>query len=87
VLLALVVAWYIANIFQVFFICKPFQSNWDVTITAICGNRPAAYTAIGAINMITDFVIMILPIPFVRQLHMPLSSKVGLCLIFMIGLL
>lgn len=87
VLLIFVVLWYMANVFQVFFICRPFISNWDITVTAICGDRPTAYAVIGAINMATDFIIMILPIHFIRQLQMPASSKVGVSVIFLIGLL
>lgn len=87
ILLAIVCAWYIANILQVFFICRPFRANWDITVKAVCGDRPVAYTVVGAVNMITDFAIMVLPIRFVWELQMPTSSKIGVCFIFMIGLL
>ncbi|RDW56862.1 hypothetical protein BP5796_12929 [Coleophoma crateriformis] len=83
---AIVVAWWTANVLQVFLICTPFKLNYDVTITGTCGNRPAAYTAIGAINLITDVAILLLPIPTVWKLQMPVSSKIGICGVFAIGL-
>ncbi|RDW56693.1 hypothetical protein BP6252_14045 [Coleophoma cylindrospora] len=83
---AIVVAWWTANVLQVFLICTPFKLNYDVTVTGTCGNRPAAYTAIGAINLITDVAILLLPIPTVWKLQMPVSSKIGICGIFTIGL-
>lgn len=85
-ILGISIAWFLANIIQVFVICRPFASNWDVTITAVCGNRPAAFTAIGAAHMVIDVAIMLLPVHYIRQLQMPTSSKLGICLIFLVGL-
>jgi len=87
IVMGVVVAWWVANNLQIFLICTPFNSNWDVTVKSHCGNRPAAFTTIGAINMVTDVIIMLLPIHFVRKLQMPSSSKIGVCVIFGLGLL
>lgn len=86
VILAVSVGWFVANALQVFLICRPFESNWDITITAVCGNRPAAFTAIGAIHMVIDITIMLFPVRFISQLQMPTAAKFGLCLVFMLGL-
>ncbi|KAL9604094.1 MAG: hypothetical protein Q9219_000682 [cf. Caloplaca sp. 3 TL-2023] len=39
----------------------------------------------GAINIATDFYILLLPIPGVLQLQLPLKRKIGICAIFMTG--
>jgi len=87
IMIGVVIAWWAANILQVFLICRPFNMNWNIFSKGTCGDRPAAYTAIGAINLITDVVILLLPVPTVWKLKMPVSSKVGICGIFAIGLL
>jgi hypothetical protein len=87
IMIGIILAWWTSNILQVFLICRPFNFNWNIYITGTCGNRPVAFTAIGAINLITDVAILLLPIPTVFKLQMPLSSKFGICGIFAIGLL
>lgn len=86
IMIGIVIAWWTANVLQVFLICRPFNMNWNVNVEGVCGDRPAAYTAFGAINLITDVAILLLPIPTVWKLKMPVSSKVGICAIFAIGL-
>lgn len=39
----------------------------------------------GAINVATDFYILLLPIPGVLQLQLPTRKKIGFCAIFMTG--
>lgn len=87
VILGTSVAWFIANVLQVFLICRPFASNWDITMSGVCGNRPVAFTAIGATHMVIDVAITLLPVHFISKLQMKTSAKLGICLIFLIGLL
>lgn len=85
--LAVICAWFTGNILQVFLICRPLASNWDPSVKATCGNRPLVYVIMGSINVATDAVIMILPVPYIRQLQMSTSSKVGVSTTFLFGLL
>lgn len=41
----------------------------------------------GAVNVVSDFCILIIPIPGVLKLHLPPAKKVGVLAIFMTGLL
>lgn len=41
--------------------------------------------AIGAVHMVIDVAIMLLPVHFVSKLQMPTSAKLGICLVFLIG--
>lgn len=76
VILGVSVGWCVANVLQVFFICRPFASSWDSTVTAVCGNHPVVFTAIGAVQMVIDVTIMLLPVHFVSKLQMLTSAKV-----------
>lgn len=87
VVLAFICAWFVGNVLQVFFICRPLASNWDASIPSICGNRPVVYTVMGSINVATDAVLMILPVPYISKLQMSTSSKVGVSMTFLFGLM
>lgn len=67
--------------------CTPEALNWDATImNGHCGNKFAAYLAVGIGNLVTDLVIIILPMPFVWQLQLRNTQKLGIMGIFGIGI-
>lgn len=86
IMIGVVLCWLSAIILQAFLICRPFNANWDISIRGSCDNRPFVYTANGAVGLITDVVILLLPVPTVLKLQMPLSTKLGIIAIFAIGL-
>src|ERR1700722_19997166 len=57
--IVIVFLWIIGNILQVFLICRPFRSFYDITVNGICGNRVGTFIAIAAFNWVTDFIILI----------------------------
>ncbi|KAF4972287.1 hypothetical protein FSARC_1123 [Fusarium sarcochroum] len=68
------------------FACAPIAMSWDVTITeGTCINRPGLYIATAAVNIISDVILFILPLPMVFKLQMPFKQKIGLMCIFTIG--
>ena len=42
---------------------------------------------LGLFNVVSNFYILILPIPVIWQLQMPTRKKIGVCAIFMTGIL
>ncbi|KAF2136955.1 uncharacterized protein K452DRAFT_362205 [Aplosporella prunicola CBS 121167] len=84
--LGLIVAIFIANALQIFLICRPVAGNWDPLIPGlVCGSRPISFAIIGALNMVTDLIIILLPLPLVLGLQMDRRTKWGLCLMFGLG--
>ncbi|CAN9310184.1 unnamed protein product [Alternaria sp. RS040] len=82
----LVVGYNIALVFPLIFACTPFRRNWDVTITeGSCIDRTPLYMATAVLNMATDILLLILPIPMVVKLQMPRVQKAGLICIFGVG--
>jgi hypothetical protein len=53
----------------------------------MCGNRNAAFIGAGALSMITDIIVIIVPLPNIWGLKMPLSKKIALLMIFCLGFL
>ena len=59
--------------------------NWDSEVHGHCGNL-ALLTVIMPIPwVLTDFAILIAPIPAVRKLQLPRTEKIGLCELFLTG--
>ncbi|KAL1797158.1 hypothetical protein ACET3X_003764 [Alternaria dauci] len=82
----LVVGYNIALVFPLIFACTPFRRNWDVTITeGSCIDRTPLYMATAVLNMATDILLLVLPIPMVVKLQMPRAQKAGLICIFGVG--
>ena len=82
-----VLLWSVGNILQVFLICRPFAAAYDPSIKGECGNQVGAFIAIGAFNVVTDAMILTLPIPTIWRLNMSRSTKAGISGVLLIGLM
>uniref|UniRef100_A0A0D2YF03 Rhodopsin domain-containing protein n=2 Tax=Fusarium oxysporum TaxID=5507 RepID=A0A0D2YF03_FUSOF len=80
--------WTLGNVLQVFLICPSLlQPHTIPQSKGTCGNQVSSFIAIGAFNAITDVLILSLPLPVLWSLQARTSTKVGLTIIFSIGLL
>lgn len=86
-LMAVVTCWWVANVLQVFLVCRPFKINWSPFTPGVCGNRALAFVLLATFNIITDIGILVLPLPYIRALQMEAKKKWGLAAMFSIGLL
>ncbi|KAF1948503.1 hypothetical protein CC80DRAFT_486023 [Byssothecium circinans] len=67
-------------------ICRPFGFNWDKKIRGgKCGDVLGFYRAICVPNLVTDFVVAIMPMPILWDLKVKMTVKIGLALTFLIG--
>jgi hypothetical protein len=88
ILITILGLWALAGVFEIAFLCKPFAYNWDSSIKGgHCGNREIPFKVTGAINVVTDFLTMALPIPQIIHLQLPVKRKLGLVVIFGLGTL
>ena len=85
VLLALVVGWYLAVFLADAFICIPVSSNWDPKVPGHCGNRYILNIIAPLPWILTDFAILISPLPMVYKLQLPTRERVALAGPFLIG--
>jgi hypothetical protein len=69
--------------------CRPFAANWDKIShpNYTCINTASFHVAHGAIGVILNIAILLLPVPIVWNLHMKTSKKVGAIFLFSIGIL
>ncbi|KAH7130091.1 hypothetical protein B0J11DRAFT_243866 [Dendryphion nanum] len=73
---ALIIAWNTGNVIAGFLICRPLARNWDFTIPGTCGSQPNFYFAMGMVNLVTDLMLIILPMPYLYKLRMALRKKI-----------
>ena len=68
--------------------CTPIAYGWDSSIPGgYCANRRAGCLAVGIIDPVTDFLILILPLPVIFKLQIPRFKQLSLALIFSIAIL
>ena len=87
ILLALVVGATGWGVFGNIFLCKPVQSYWDITITGTCMNKEKHFWSASVIGIVIDFAIWILPLPVLSLLKLPRRQKLGLLVVFGLGVL
>lgn len=82
------VAWFIGGTFATIFQCRPIAAAWDWGIPESekrCVNIKAMFEGIVAINLITDVIILCLPMKLIWNLHLALRQKLVLLAIFSLG--
>lgn len=73
--------------FVVAFQCGPVSLSWDFQTVGNCYNISVAVVILGAVNVVTDFLLCIIPIPYFLRLNMPLRQRICLCSLFLTGLM
>lgn len=69
-------------------ICRPIAFYWDQSIQGgVCGNYYALWLTTGVLNIATDLVVLLLPMPYLCGLSMALYKRLVLVGTFGAGLL
>ncbi|KAK6825592.1 hypothetical protein PG987_013086 [Apiospora arundinis] len=69
------------------FSCSPISKVWHTDVPGACLDRSALYTAVAVMDILTNAILLVLPIPMVYGLPMPIKRRVCAAGIFAIGLL
>ena len=68
------------------FQCTPVAFEWNKNIPGgRCFDQVAFYSWVTLPNIITDVIMLILPLPLVWSLNLPQNRKVGLTVVFLTG--
>ena len=78
-------AWTVATVGATIGQCIPISGSWDKTVKAQCINNDRFWVAYGIGNIITDVMVLVLPIPSILALKLNRRDKVLLCGIFLLG--
>jgi signal transduction histidine kinase len=80
--MALSIAWMLQTILIGLLICQPINLNWSPTARGSCGDQTAAFTSVSVVDIITDVVLLVLPIRPLMELRVKKAQRVALAVIF-----
>ncbi|KAL4794453.1 hypothetical protein BDV19DRAFT_390290 [Aspergillus venezuelensis] len=89
VMIGVVTAWSITFFFATLFQCG---TNWSWNWAPIgfflteCIDTLNMLTVFTATDLLTDFIIMFMPVPIIWRLKMPTAKKIGVTSLFMVGI-
>lgn len=66
--------------------CVPLRGFWDKTVGAHCGvDDRLFFIGTNTTHLLIDIVLLLMPIPYIRQLYINKPQKIILCGIFLLG--
>ncbi|KAK1750506.1 hypothetical protein QBC47DRAFT_393605 [Echria macrotheca] len=80
-------AYYTSAIFTFVFQCMPREKTWNPLLEGHCINVSAAIVVQGAVNLVLDVGILIVPFWAVWRLRLPMKRKLGISAVFGVGIL
>ena len=81
----IVFCWMVGTLFTQIFNCNPIQGAWNVEIGATCIDPVKFYHGNAISNLLTDVIILLLPMPLVWRLQMTFKRKVALSGVVLLG--
>ncbi|KAK6001408.1 hypothetical protein QM012_002739 [Aureobasidium pullulans] len=66
-------------------LCRPVHYFWDGIGNGKCLNFKAKWFSDAAYNIITDLILLSIPMPFIKGLNLPYRQKAGLIAVFALG--
>ncbi|MCJ1433539.1 hypothetical protein MMC27_002902 [Xylographa pallens] len=76
---------FVSTFFGFLFQCVPIQSFWQQKIARHCFLQDQFYLAVAVLSLVSDFLILVMPMPLVWALHTSKQRKIGLSLVFLLG--
>ena len=82
------IAWCISVVLVCVLECIPVRASWDPSIhEKKCIDFLRFYYGSAGSSIVLDFILLIIPVPFLWRLHMDWSNKVALTMTFLLGYL
>ncbi|KAL8974426.1 MAG: hypothetical protein Q9197_001331 [Variospora fuerteventurae] len=85
--LGIVAAFTIGSVFATILQCIPIKASWNRDMEATCTNSASFWIAFAVINILTDAIILFLPMREVLHLQLGRREKIGLLALFSLGAL
>lgn len=67
--------------------CIPIQKIWQPSLEGACIDRKILFTTLSSFNILTDILILALPLNIFIGLQIPRRTKIALMLVFLLGFL
>ncbi|KAE8382843.1 hypothetical protein BDV26DRAFT_210309 [Aspergillus bertholletiae] len=72
-------------VFASFFNCVPVRGSWDTASPHNCIPRRVLWSLNAALQILSDIVIVVLPMPLLAKLQLPRKQKIALIVVFALG--
>ncbi|KAL4933239.1 CFEM domain-containing protein [Aspergillus undulatus] len=82
-------AWGLGSFFAQIFSCKPisfYWNQWDGEHEGKCSSHNNLLLGHAIINIVLDVLVIALPMPVLLRLQMSLEKRIGMCIMFAVGL-
>ncbi|KAI0013725.1 hypothetical protein F4779DRAFT_562978 [Xylariaceae sp. FL0662B] len=86
IITGIVLSWWIAITFLTIFQCKPIDKSYKPWLDGYCIELYCAYYGSGIPDILTDFIILCLPLREVAKLKITLTNKLVICFFFASGI-
>ena len=86
-LLAVVGAYWTGTTIYFLANCRPFEANWDMRYQNACNDPHAGWIGTGIANIVTDGMVLAVPMHKVWRLQLPSRTKIAVASVFGIGFL
>ncbi|CAG5185419.1 uncharacterized protein ALTATR162_LOCUS11300 [Alternaria atra] len=77
----IIVGLWITGVFVTIFQCRPVQGAWNFTIEPVCVDYVTYLYASSAVNVATDVLLFVLPLPHLWKLNLPKKQRIILCVL------
>lgn len=67
--------------------CTPINKTWETSLEGACIDRRVLFTVSSSFNILTDILILGLPLRIFIDLKIPRRTKIALMFIFLLGFL
>jgi hypothetical protein len=85
IVLSIVIAYFIQGIITAIWTCVPISAFWNLNEEGKCINKKFLWFFNASFNILTDLMIITLPMPALSSLRLPLRQKIGLMVVFALG--
>ena len=65
--------------------CRPVSKVWEPLVQGTCYNFNAFVFGSGLFDTLLDCLVLVLPVKSILGLQMPMSRKLSICGIFLVG--
>lgn len=85
--MSFIIGYLSCNLITLLFGCTPIAKYWKASEPGHCITLIKADYAYGSMNVGSDILLFLLPLPMVWQLQLSFKEKLGLVLVFMSGIM
>ncbi|KAL2127910.1 hypothetical protein VTI74DRAFT_9998 [Chaetomium olivicolor] len=86
VAMAAIVAGHLGCALTLVLACSPVHKSWEPSVPGKCLAPGPSFTAYAIVTIVSDVVVAVIPIPVLLQLKVNTGKKIGLIVIFLLGL-